>query len=414
MRKPGLKILLSILVLLVEFNPCYAMTMGNGKVVDQKQSISDSIVLQIFSIEKDRVIKSADGLLKEKPRTVTSSSSVRSSGGKHDFFSEGPYWWPDPTNPAGPYIRKDGIVNPDRFKDHDVNLRHFSWIVGTETSAYMLTGKEKYAQSAMKHLTAWFIDTTTRMDPNMLYAQAIKGICTGRGTGIIDAVPLIDVARSVMILEKSPYVSGKDIALVKEWFKQFISWLTTHQYGIDEMNAKNNHGTWWNAQLAAYARLVDDQKVLQLCNDHYRNVILPGQMAADGSFPLELERTKPYSYSLFNLEALASLAWTLTDTSFDAWNYSLPDGRGMQLGLKFIKPYILDKSKWPYKKDVDHWDEQPHARQFMLFEAMASDNSSWLELWESLSKKNKSDENRISQSLKNPLLWVDMKINNYK
>ena len=412
MRKPGLIILFSILILLLVFNPGFALTKVKGTETNEKLTASDSIVAQVVKVEKKRVIALANELLVEKPRTVTASSSSRSVGGKHDFFSEGPYWWPDPANPDGPFIRNDGVRNPDRFNDHDVSLRNLSWIVGTQTSAYLISGKEKYASAAMKHLSAWFIDTATRMNPNMLYAQAIRGICTGRGIGIIDALPLIDVARSIMILEKSPYVSGKDIVLIKAWFEQFISWLTSHQYGIDEMNAKNNHGTWWHAQLAAYARLVGDRKVLELCSDHYKNIILPGQMAADGSFPLELERTKPYSYSLFNLDALASLAWNLTDSSFDAWNYSLPDGRGLKLGLEFIKPYLENKSAWPYMKDVDHWDEQPYARQFMLFAAMAWNKPEWFDLWKTLNQNFKSNDSRISQSLKNPILWIDLKNNN--
>jgi hypothetical protein len=217
----------------------------------------------------------------------------------------------------------------------------------------------------------------------------------------------MDVARSVMILEKSPYVSGKDIVLIKEWFRQFISWLTTHPYGIEEMNAKNNHGMWWHAQIAVYARLVEDQQVLQLCLDHYKDSLLPSQMKADGSFPLELERTNPYAYSLFNLDAMASLAWVLSDTTFNVWNYTLPDGRGLKKGLDFIMPYIQDKSKWPYNKDVTNWDKQPQARQFMLFESLAGNDPKWFELWKSLNEKSNNKKNSDSMSFRTPLLWID-------
>lgn len=248
----------------------------------------------------------------------------------------------------------------------------------------------------------------------MLYAQAIQGICTGRGIGIIDAGQLMDVAQSVLILEKSPYVSSKEIAQIKEWFTHFLSWLTTHPYGIDEMNAKNNHGSWWHAQVASYAHLIGDQKVLQLCRAHYKEILLPNQMAANGSYPEELARTKPYSYSLFNLDATASLLWILSDKTFADWNYTLPDGRNLMKGLNFMIPFLKDKSKWPYEKDISHWEEQPEARQFMLFATIAENNTAWFDLWKSLTEKNGSDESGLSMMLKNPLIWINVNNNNFK
>ena len=408
MIKAFLKKLYTLLaiVLFTGINLTHAENMVPGASI---KSFSDSIVQQVIAIEKERIIKRADKLLSEKPRTVTASSCPRSLGGKHDFYSEGPYWWPDPANPDGPFIRHDGLRFPGRFEDHDRDLRNFSWMVGTYTSAWIVTGKEKYVKAAMEHLKAWFIDTTTLMNPNMLYAQAIRGINSGRGTGIIDAGQLMDVAQSVLVLEKSPYVSGKDITQIKEWFKKFITWLTTHPYGIDEMNAKNNHGSWWHAQIASYARLAGDEKVLQMCKDHYLNILLPNQMASNGSYPEELARTKPYSYSLFNLDATAALLWILSDKTNELWNYSLPDGRSMRKGLDFMKPFLIDKSKWTGNKDVDHWNNQPEARQFMLFAALAGENGGWFDLWKTLNKKNSSDESGISMMLKNPLIWLKIK-----
>jgi hypothetical protein len=172
------------------------------------------------------------------------------------------------------------------------------------------------------------------------------------------------------------------------------------------MNAKNNHGSWWHAQVAAYARLVGDQKVLQMCSDHYKDILLPNQMADNGSYPEELARTKPYSYSLFNLDATAALLFILSDKSFAYWNYSLPDGRGLWKGLDYMLPYLKDKSKWTGEKDVDHWDGQPEPRLFMLFAALVGNNPNWFDLWKSLDEKKGNDQNRLSMMLKNPLIWI--------
>lgn len=368
----------------------------------------DSIRQQLIQLEGDGILEKANNFLDTKPITVTASSCPRSLGGKHDFYSEAPYWWPDPANPSGPFIRHDGLRFPDRFENHDNALVHFSEIVETETIAYLLTGKEKYARTALSHLNSWMVDTATRMNPHMIYAQAIKGICSGRGIGIIDALPLMDIARSVMILEKSNQFSAPQLSAVKNWFKLFLQWLTTHPYGIDEMKAKNNHGTWWHAQVSIYAKLVGDQQMLDLCRKDYCEMILPNQMARDGSFPLELERTKPFSYSLFNLDALAMQAWILSDDQMDLWNYSLSDQRGLNKGVDYILPYLKDLSQWPHARDIDNWESQPGPRNFMLLTALAQNNQSWFALWKALYTKKSNSSGKQHERYSNALLWIGL------
>jgi hypothetical protein len=404
----------NVLYTILFFGVIFNFFMTPDKVIEVRKwnSFNDSIVKQVVRIEQETVIERAVKFLKNKPQTITAFPCPVSAGGIHDYYSEGPYWWPDPANPKGPFIRKDGLRNPENFGKHDNAIKNFSWIVGTHTSAYLLTREEKFVKAAMKHLKAWFVDTATLMNPNMIYSQAIQGICTGRGVGIIDANSLIEVAQSVRLLEKSPYVSARDIFQIKEWFNQFISWLTTHQYGIDEMNAKNNHGTWWLAQVSTYAKLVGNKEVLKNCRDRYMNILLPNQMAADGSFPLEIERTKPYSYSLFNLDAMALIAWTLSNESYDVWNFSLPDGRGLKKGLEFMMPYIIDIRKWPYSRDVSDWDKQPGQRPFMLFAALVQNSPDLFSLWKAIGDKYPDDESGRTQTLKNPLLWIELNNSN--
>ena len=150
----------------------------------------------VAAIERARVLRNAAKYLNEKPVTVTASSSPRSTGGKHDYFSEGDYWWPDPKNPDAPYIQRDGMSNPDNFNAHREALIRLSLIVPSLAAAYKLTRDHKYADHAARHLRAWFIDEATRMNPNLQYAQAIHGRFTGRGTGIIDTLHLVEVARA--------------------------------------------------------------------------------------------------------------------------------------------------------------------------------------------------------------------------
>ena len=170
--------------------------------------------------------------LQEKPVTITSFIAERSAGDNHDFYSEGDYWWPDSLNPEGPYIRLDGQTNPENFVAHRHAMIRFSSIVGNLTSAYLLTKDKKYADAVMQHVRAWFEDKETFMRPNLQYAQAIKGVATGRGIGIIDTVHLMEVAQSLRKLEEANAISGEDINGSKKWFTDY-SWHSFRLFHMD-------------------------------------------------------------------------------------------------------------------------------------------------------------------------------------
>lgn len=350
---------------------------------------------KVSGLLKKEILLEAKNNLAEKPVTVTSYSSERSAGGLHDFFSEGDYWWPDSTNPNGPYIQKDGLTNPANFTAHRKAMIRFSKIVANQTSAYLITGNAIYANQAIKHIKAWLIDTNTMMHPSLLYAQAIKGKVTGRGIGIIDMIQMIEVAKSIEILEDHHLIKASDSFLIHKWFKNYLSWVTTHPYGIEERNAKNNHGTCWVMQVSAFAHLVKDTALLNYCKDRFTNVIMPNQMDEHGAFPLELKRTKPYGYSLFNLDAVMTIAHihNITDTSF-------------KKSVEFMYPYVQDKKNWPYPKDVMYWDEWPVAAPFLLFGYQNYKEVSWLNTWKKLNHFPTNEEVIRNLPVRNPLIWL--------
>ena len=343
-------------------------------------------------------MKRARAVLAAKPVTVTDFVAGRSAGGIHDFYSEGDYWWPDPENPDGPYIRRDGESNPDNFSAHRKAMIDFSMTVGTLTSAYLLTEKEKYAAAVEKHVRAWFIDEDTRMNPSLLYAQAIKGRVTGRGIGIIDTIHLIEVAQSLIRLRDAGALSGECIRGAEKWFSEYLTWMTTHQYGIDEMNAKNNHGTCWALQAAAFARFTGNRDILRLCRQRFTDVFIPAQMAEDGSFPQELSRTKPYGYSLFNLDAMAVLCQILSEEGEDLWGY-------MHKALDFMLPYVQDKSLWPYGEDVMYWDEWPVAHPAFLFGWARFGDRAYYDVWKEHEHFPDNGEVLRNLPVRNPLIW---------
>ena len=304
-------------------------------------------------------IDKAELYLAEEPVTVTAAHSERSAGGNHDFYSEGDYWWPDPENPDGPYIRKDGLSNPDVFSDHRHAMVRLSEHTAALTSAWILTGEQKYADKALEHFNAWFTNHETKMNPHMLYAQAISGRVTGRGIGLIDAYHLVEVAQSIRVLSDKNAIPSNQAEEIKKWFSRFLTWMTTHQYGIDEMNTSNNHAVCWLATAGAMAKLTDNQDIIDLCIYRFKNIALPDQMGEEGSFPRELGRTKPYGYALFNIDAFANVAQILSTQEDNLWEFETPDGKSLKLGMEFIFPYIKGKSSWPYGKDVYKRDKWP-------------------------------------------------------
>lgn len=354
---------------------------------------------------KAQVLKEAEDALLLRPLTVTSSVCPRSAGGKHDFYSEGDYWWPDPENAEGPYIRKDGLSNPDNFVDHRNLMMRLGDIVGTLVSAWKLTEDSRYLDASLKHVEAWFIDQETKMNPSLAYAQAIKGIATGRGIGIIDGIHLVEVSRALQILHDANKLPPAIFDGTKAWFSAYLDWITTHPYGVEEREAKNNHGACWLLQVTAFAQYIGDEEVLDFAAERYRSVLLPHQMADNGSFPLELERTKPYGYSLFNLDVFSGICYLLKE--HDASVPTLQTGeKSLEKGIQFMVPYVQNKSVWPYGEDVMYWDNWPIAHPFLLLGASLFQQPQWFELWNSLPLDFTEQEVRRNSPIRYPLLWM--------
>jgi hypothetical protein len=367
---------------------------------------AQQITFNVAAFDRARILKAASQYLSEAPITITASHSTRSAGGMHDFFSEGDYWWPDPQNPNGPYVQRDGMSNPDNFNEHRRALMRLSVQVPALVAAWKITRNERYAKHAARHLRAWFLDPSTRMNPNLQYAQAIHGRFTGRGIGIIDTIHLVEVARAIEILKDSSALSMSELGGIMQWFTDYLLWLTTSKNGIEEREAKNNHGTCWVMQVSAFAHLTGDQKLLDYCRDRFKTVIVPNQIAADGSFPQELRRTKPYGYSLFNLEAMATICQILSTPEDNLWTFQLFDGRGVKRSMEYMTPFIRDKKSWPLKPDVMYDREWPMRQNSLLFAAFAFDRKDYLALWKKLPADSNVEEVIRNFFIRQPVLWV--------
>lgn len=293
------------------------------------------------------------------PFTVTSKQVTPPSGDKHDYMSQAPYWWPDPKSPNGlPYIRRDGERNPeiDKIDDHRV-LEQMEDAVETLARAYHDSGKDEYAAKAVELLRAFFIAPETRMNPNLEFAQGIPGINTGRGIGLIETRGLTRIVDAIGLLNGSKALTRDCLVQLKQWFSDFARWMQESKNGRDEAAAKNNHGSFYDVQLVSFALFLNNKQLAKRVLQEAQAKRIATQIEPDGRQPLELERTKAWSYSVFNLEALMSLARLGEHAGVDLWNYESPDGRSIRKALDFLIPFALGEKKWPYQQ-LGEWEPQ--------------------------------------------------------
>jgi hypothetical protein len=372
--------------------------------------------LHLAAIERPRVLAAVTRYLAEAPITITATPAPRSTGGLHDFFSEGDYWWPDPKNPTGPYIRRDGFSNPANFVAHRQALLRLSVQMPALTAAWRITHDKKYAAHAAEHLRAWFVTPGTRMNPNLEHAQAISGITPGRGTGIIDTLHLVEVARAATLLDEANLL-GPDAPAIKAWFAEYLTWMTTSKNGIEERDARNNHGSCWVLQAAEFARYTRNLAITQFCIDRFQTRLIPDQVAPDGSLPLELARTKPYSYCLFCLDVLATICQVISSEpgAPDLWHFTPPASSGVlqsgkQAGIEkavaFMAPYIRDKKSWPFPHDVEYFDALPVRQPNLLFAGLAYRRPDYSALWRTLPADPVVEEIIRNFPIRQPILWV--------
>jgi len=298
-----------------------------------------------------QLLKGADNLLNYQPVSVMDKKELPPSGNKHDYMSIGPYWWPDPSKPNGiPYMRKDGEVNPEvrsyPDKENMPKLCENVYVLGL---AYYFSGDEKYAKHAGKLLQVWFLDSATRMNPNLNYGQAIKGITTGRAEGLIESRHFIFAIDAIELIGHSKSWSVQNQTGMKKWFTEFLSWMQTSEIGIDEMNAKNNHGVWYDAQRLAIALFIGDQP---LANSIVLNAAdrLDKQSDANGSFPLEMERTTSFHYTVFILNAFEIIAQLSEETGTNFRTLETASGKSFKKSFEAVLPFITQQKPWTGKQ----------------------------------------------------------------
>ncbi len=285
----------------------------------------------------------AENALKAGPWSVTfhRPNATNTAAGPNDYFSEGPYWWPNPSNPAAPYIRRDGQRNPNRFVANHNNMGIMSEAVLALAIGAYFFDKAPCVPHAAAILSTWFLDPKTRMNPNLEYGQAIRGVTTGRGIGLIDTNSLIHAVQGIVLIEAAGGFDAGLLTGLRQWFSQFLEWMTTSRKGLDEKKSGNNHATWWAAKVAAFAAFAGNSSALRLAWNDYRDYLVPTEIRPNGSCPREEARTNSLGYSGFNLDAFATICRLAQVAGVDLWHSRV------ETAFDYLIPYVLHPSTWP-------------------------------------------------------------------
>ncbi|WP_105969253.1 alginate lyase family protein [Streptomyces geranii] len=298
----------------------------------------------------------ADNWLDQGPWTVVDKPRPAPGGDVHDYLSQAPYWWPTtpPTadNPWGcPYVQRDGERNPevDSGTDRQDVEKTFDSVYDLSLAWYY-TGERRYARKAGQVLRTWFLAPATRMNPNLDHAQFIPCRFDGRAIGIVDfSQSFTSVLDALALLDTgAPGWTRSDRAGMAKWNRDFLGWLRTSDFGKEEAAATNNHGTFYDMQLAALAYATGDRELARRTVLGVRSTRIAAQIAADGSQPQELTRTRSWHYSTFALVAHTRLAAIGRHVGVDLWAYQGPAGQSLFRAVDYLLPAATGAAAWPH------------------------------------------------------------------
>lgn len=330
----------------------------------------------------------AEKHLESGPFSVVNKKQLPPSGDIHDYTSMGPYWWPDPDKDDGlPYIRRDGEINPEYYdyKDKE-DLGKLMVSLFALAEGYYFIGNEAFASHAVRLIRTWFLNSDTKMNPNLEYAQRIPGRTEGRGIGIIDTRRFSELPDLLLMLAASDEWTEEDNVAIRQWLSDYLDWLVNSNHGKDEAVHGNNHTTWYFAQTLPLAIYLGQDKRADSLVSVGIPLIIDEMIAEDGSQPLELARTKSWDYSSMNLLGIMSFARASEHLGRNLWDRKNDKGVGIQDALDFMLPFATGEKTWEYDQISDFDGSKLQAALYLG--ALKYKEEKYLNLAKNLSAKN--------------------------
>lgn len=319
------------------------------------------------------ILAEAEESLSKKPESVLDKRHLPPSEDKKDYFSLSIYYWPDETKPDGlPYKARDGLINPECDSYDRPAFERMTWRVDTLALAFALSKDERFASKAITLLETWFIDPVTSMNPNMLYAQYIPGADAqsgwkdypnrfvpgkdkGQGIyvsfgGVIEDLSLVPLLDSIRLLRKSIHFTERVEKGLKTWYARYTDWLLTHQHGLDEAACRNNHGSWYWADILAFLEFIGEERKVKEFAEKMIPQRMDMQFEKDGSQPEELVRAISKSYCTFSLISFLNMAVVAERCGYDAWNVETAEGKSIRRAVDWFLPFFTGKEEWKWKQ----------------------------------------------------------------
>ena len=310
----------------------------------------------------ENLISQSNVILTKKVTSVMDKHELPPSGDKHDFYSLAAYEWPNPNTTSGlPYVSRDGKINPEIYTIPDkVNLEKLVERVNILAVANYLTQNTTYSLKAQELLRVWFLDKDTLMNPNLNYAEIEKGKGRLNPSGIMEGVYLPGLVDAIALLKQSPDWSKEIEDGMQVWFSNYLNWLINSTSGKTEGKRMNNHGTYYNMQVASIALYLNrsdfTKELLQSMTQDVSSApldevskLIAVRINPDGSQPFEAVRTTSLHYHMYNLLGLFHLASIGERVGIDLWNYKV-HGVGLRKALDFMMPYALNQAQWPFQQ----------------------------------------------------------------
>ncbi len=354
--------------------------------------------MNVAELERDRVLHEANAALSAPILPVTATTVAQ--GSPNRFFSE-----------VQPDIRTAGGVDaPALFRAHARALREFSATVACLSAAFVLTGESKYTARVAEHLRASLLTTKTRMEPSFNTAGCVSGSASGTpvGTpaGIVDLVPLAELARALSFLIDNECLAATEWDAVRIWFASANDWLNTNRAALIARDVKDHRASAWLLIASAFARLARDENALEACRKQFRSPTLRNQIRADGVFPQEVATPNPYRNTLLNFDLLAG-ACQLLNSPFDPlWNHELVDGVGLRVVAAYLYPVIAHPEHWSFIADAVAFRDLPGRRPGLLFAGRAYDRPEYVAAWQGAPAASSSETVAASFPIREPLLWT--------